>query len=91
LVPPIDGSNAVGLEVGGEKVTEYDKALKALDWLNRKTDYRANNISTVFSMCYKEKVGGMFGLSKFSTQKSLGVVTGKELIKTAEREGWKDE
>lgn len=72
-------------------MSNYEKALKALDWLNRNTDYRANNISTVFSMCYREKVGGMFGLSKFSTQKSLGVVTGKELIKTAEREGWEYE
>ena len=72
-------------------MSDYLRALKALGWLNLNTDYRANNISTVFSMCYKEKVGGMFGLSKFSTQKSLGVVTGKELIKTAEREGWKDE
>ena len=72
-------------------MSDYLRALKALDWLNCNTDFRANNISTVFSMCYKEKVGGMFGLSKFSTQKSLGVVTGKEIIALAEKEGWVDE
>ena len=72
-------------------MSDYEKALRALDWLNLNTDYLANNISTVFSMCYRENIGGMFKLSEFSTEKSFGVVSGKELIKTAEREGWKDE
>ena len=69
----------------------YLRALKALDWLNRNTDYRVNNISRDFPHWYKEHFGGAFGLSKFSSKDCLGTVNGKELIALAETEGWKDE
>ena len=72
-------------------MSDYLRALKALGWLNLNTDYRANNISGDYPQSYKEHVGGMFGLSKFSSKKSLGLVTGYELIALAEEEGWEDE
>jgi hypothetical protein len=70
-------------------MSDYLRALKALDWLNRNTDYRANNIS---GDCPKPcwNMGGMFGLSRFSSRESLGLVTGKELIALAMREGWEE-
>ena len=71
--------------------SEYEKALKALGWLNRNTDYRANNVSEDFPQSYKERVGGMFVLSKLSIMDSIDFRTGKELIKIAEWEGWKNE
>ena len=71
--------------------SEYEKALKALGWLNRNTDYRANNISGEYFQSYKEHVGGMFGLSKFSTKESLDIITGNDLVAVAMREGWEYE
>jgi hypothetical protein len=71
--------------------TSYFQALKALDWLNLNTDYRANNISGDYPQSYKQHVGGMFGLSNYETKESIGIVNGKELVEFAEREGWKDE
>jgi hypothetical protein len=74
-------------------MSDYLRALKALGWLNRNTDYRANNITSDFPhpQSYKKYVGGMFSLSKFSTKESLGIITGDDLIAVAMREGWKDE
>ena len=72
-------------------MSDYLRALKALGWLNLNTDYRANNISGDYPQSYKQHVGGMFGLSKFSSKESLDIITGKELVEIAEREGWKDE
>lgn len=74
-------------------MTEYEKAVQAMKWLNRNTDYRANNITSDFPhpQSYKKYVGGMFELSKFSTKESLGIITGDDLIAVAMREGWKDE
>ena len=72
-------------------MSDYLRALKALGWLNLNTDYRVNNISGDYPQSYKEIVGGMFGLSRFSSKKSLGLVTGYELIALAEEEGWEDE
>jgi hypothetical protein len=91
LVPPPHGSAVAWLEVGGQKMSDYLRALKALGWLNLNTDYRANNISGDYPQSYKQHVGGMFGLSKFSTKESIGFRTGKELIAFAEEEGWKNE
>ena len=71
-------------------MSDYLRALKALGWLNLNTDYRANNISGDYPQSYKEHVGGMFGLSKFSSKESLGVYAGIELIEIAEKEGWKE-
>jgi hypothetical protein len=73
------------------RMSDYLRALKALGWLNINTDYRANNISEDFPQSYKECVGGMFVLSKLSIMDSIDFRTGKELIKIAEWEGWKDE
>ena len=72
-------------------MSDYLRALKALGWLNLNTDYRANNISGDYPQSYKEHVGGMFGLSKYSSKESLGVYAGIELVEIAEKEGWKDE
>ena len=72
-------------------MSDYLRALKALGWLNLNTDYRANNISGDYPQSYKQHVGGMFGLSKFSSKESLGVYAGIELVEIAEKEGWKDE
>lgn len=72
-------------------MSDYLRALKALGWLNLNTDYRANNISGDYPQSFKQIVGGMFGLSKFSTKESIGVYAGIELVEIAEREGWKDE
>ena len=72
-------------------MSDYLRALKALGWLNINTDYRANNISGDYPQSYKQHVGGMFGLSKFSSKESLGVITGDDLVAVALREGWKDE
>jgi hypothetical protein len=93
LVPPPYNSAVAWLEVGGQKMTEYEKAVQAMKWLNRNTDYRANNITGDFPhpQSYKKYVGGMFELSKFSTKESLGIITGDDLIAVALREGWKDE
>jgi hypothetical protein len=71
--------------------SEYLRALIALGWLNLNTDYRANNISGDYPQSYKQHVGGMFGLSKFSSKESLDIITGNELVSVAMREGWKDE
>lgn len=70
-------------------MSDYLRALKALGWLNRNTDYRCNNVES--STGFKRTHGGMFGVSKFSTKDSFGIVNGKELVEIAEREGWKDE
>ena len=72
-------------------MSDYLRALKALDWLNLNTDYRANNISGDYPQSYKTHVAGMFGLSKFSTKESLDIITGNELVAVAKSEGWKDE
>jgi hypothetical protein len=72
-------------------MSDYLRALKALGWLNLNTDFRANNISGDYPQSYKQHVGGMFGLSKFSNMEPIGFRTGKELVEIAEREGWKDE
>ena len=72
-------------------MSDYLRALKALGWLNLNTDFRANNISGDYPQSYKEILGGMFGLSKFSSKESLGVYAGIELVEIAEREGWVDE
>ena len=72
-------------------MTDYEKALKALGWLNLNTDYRANNISGDYTETYRQHVGGMFGLSKFSTKESLEIITGNELVAVALMEGWEGE
>ena len=72
-------------------MSDYLRALKALGWLNLNTDFRANNISGDYPQSYKEIVGGMFGLSKFSSKESISLVTGYELIALAEEEGWEYE
>jgi hypothetical protein len=72
-------------------MSDYLRALKALGWLNLNTDFRANNISGDYPQSYKQHVGGMFGLSKFSSKESLDIITGKELAVVALYLGWKDE
>lgn len=72
-------------------MSDYLRALKALDWLNRNTDYRANNVDGEYYSYFSEVHGGLFTLSKFSTKESIGYRTGKELVEIAEREGWKNE
>ena len=72
-------------------MSDYEKAVQAMKWLNRNTDYRANNVSGDYPQSYKTHVGGMFGLSKFSTKESLDIITGNDLVAVAMREGWKDE
>jgi hypothetical protein len=72
-------------------MSDYLRALKALGWLNINTDYRANNISGDYPQSYKTHVGGMFGLSKFSTKESLDIITGNDLVAVAMREGWEYE
>ena len=74
-------------------MSDYLRALKALGWLNLNTDYRANNITSDFPhpQSYKKYVGGMFGLSKFSTKESLDIITGNDLVAVAMREGWEYE
>jgi hypothetical protein len=71
-------------------MSDYLRALKVLGWLNLNTDYRVNNISGDYPQSYKQHVGGMFGLSKFSSKESLSIVTGNELIAMALSEGWVD-
>ena len=71
-------------------MSDYLEALRALDWLNRNTDYRANNVSGDYPN-HREFYGGLFSLSKFSNMESIGFRTGKELIKIAEWEGWENE
>jgi hypothetical protein len=71
--------------------TSYFQALKALDWLNRNTDYRSNNISGEYPTYFRWDCGGMFGLSNFLTKESLGILTGTELVELATKEGWKDD
>ena len=68
-------------------MSDYLKALKALDWLNTNTDYGVNNVSKDYPK-HQEVCGGLFTLSIFSTKESIGFRTGKELIKIAEWEGW---
>jgi hypothetical protein len=70
-------------------MSDYEKAVQAMKWLNRNTDYRANNVSHDYPQSYI--YSGMFTLSIFSNMESIGFRTGKELVKIAEREGWKDE
>ncbi len=72
-------------------MSKYLEALKALDWLNINTIYRANNISGEYCECHKEKVGGRFGLSNYETKESIGILTGDDLVAFAKKEGWKDE
>lgn len=72
-------------------MSDYLRALKALGCININTDYLANNISGDYPQSYKETLGGVFGLSKFSSKKNLGLVTGYELIAFAEEEGWEYE
>jgi hypothetical protein len=69
-------------------MSDYLRALKALGWLNLNTDYRANNISGDYPQSYKQHVGGMFGLSKFSTKESLGILTGNDLVAFALNQGY---
>jgi hypothetical protein len=71
-------------------MSDYLRALKALDWLNRNTDFRANNVSGDYPN-YREFYGGLFSFSIFSNMESIGFRTGKELVKIAEMEGWKNE
>jgi hypothetical protein len=73
------------------RMSDYLRALKALGWLNLNTDFRANNISGDYPQSYKTHVGGMFGLSKFSTKESLDIITGNDLVAVAMREGWEYE
>ena len=70
-------------------MSDYLRALKALGWLNLNTDYRANNISGDYTETYRQHVGGMFGLSKFSTKESIAILTGNVLVDIAEKKGWK--
>ena len=72
-------------------MSDYLRALKALGWMNLNTDFRANNISGEYCECYKEKVGGRFGLSNYDTKESIEILTGDELIAFAKKEGWKEE
>ena len=72
-------------------MSDYLRALKALGWLNLNTDFRANNISGDYPKSYKQHVGGMFGLSKFSSKESLDIITGNDLVAVAMREGWEYE
>ena len=72
-------------------MSDYLRALKALGWLNLNTDFRANNISGDYPQSYKQHVGGMFCLSKFSSKESLDIITGNDLVAVALTEGWKDE
>jgi len=69
-------------------MSRYLEALKALDWLNINTIYRANNISGEYCECYKEKVGGRFGLSNYETKESIGIVTGDDLVAFALNQGY---
>ncbi len=69
-------------------MSDYLRALKALGWLNLNTDFRANNISGDYPQSYKQHVGGMFGLSKFSTKESLGILTGNDLVAFALNQGY---
>lgn len=71
-------------------MSDYLRALKALDYLNRNTDYRVNNISGDYPKNIAMACGGIFGLSKFSTKDSFGIVLGDDLIEIAEKEGWKE-
>ena len=73
------------------RMSDYLRALKALGWLNLNTDYRANNISGDYPQSYKQHVGGMFGLSEFSSKESLGIITGIQLVMVALTEGWEYE
>lgn len=70
-------------------MSDYLRALKALDWLNRNTDYRCNNVDGQY-LQFSEVHGGLFTLSKFSTKESIGFRTGKELVALAEEMGWKE-
>jgi hypothetical protein len=69
-------------------MSKYLEALKALDWLNINTDYRANNISGEYCECYKEKVGGRFGLSNYETNESIVILTGDDLVAFALNQGY---
>ena len=69
-------------------MSKYLEALKALDWLNINTIYRANNISGEYCECYKEKVGGRFGLSNYETKESVGILTGDDLVAFALNQGY---
>jgi hypothetical protein len=69
-------------------MNKYLEALKALDWLNLNTSYRANNISGEYCECYKEKVGGRFGLSNYETKESIGILTGDDLVAFALNQGY---
>ena len=71
-------------------MSDYLRALKALGWLNLNTDYRANNISGDYPQSYKEHVGGMFSLSKFSSKESLSIMAGITLVGVAMMEGWEE-
>ena len=71
-------------------MSDYLRALKVLGWLNLNTDYRVNNISGDYSQSCKQHVGGMFGLSKFSTKESLDIITGNDLVAVALTEGWEE-
>jgi hypothetical protein len=71
-------------------MSDYEKAVQAMKWLNRNTDFRANNVSCDYPN-YREFYGGLFSFSIFSNMESIGFRTGKELIKIAEWEGWENE
>jgi hypothetical protein len=71
-------------------MSDYEKAVQAMKWLNRNTDYRANNVSGDYPK-HQEFHGGLFSLSIFSNMESIGFRTGKELVEIAEWEGWEDE
>jgi hypothetical protein len=67
-------------------MNKYHAAISALDWLNRNTDYRVNDVES--SAGFKRVYGGMFGLSKFSTKDSFGIITGDDLVAFALNQGY---
>ena len=69
-------------------MNKYLEALRALDWLNINTIYRANNISGEYCECHKQKVGGRFGLSNYESKESIGILTGDDLVAFALNQGY---
>lgn len=68
----------------------YDKAIEALWYLNNQTDYRVNNITADFHPLTKAKYGGMYGVSKYTTKESVGLLTGERLLEFAKEQGYKE-
>jgi hypothetical protein len=71
-------------------MSDYKKAVQAMKWLNRNTDFRANDVSGDYPK-HREFYGGLFSFSIFPNMESIDFRTGKELIKIAEWEGWENE